>query len=44
MSMAEKTRSRPVIPPEKRPWPAVILISGPDPESRKRPWRVEEEE
>lgn len=36
MSMAKRSRSRPEIPPEKRSWPAVIIISGPDPESRKR--------
>lgn len=35
--MASSRKERPKIDPEDLPGPAVIIISGPDPESRKRP-------
>lgn len=37
MSMTSSRKERPEIDPEDLPGPAVIIISGPDPESRKRP-------
>lgn len=43
MSMASEARSRPVIAPEDRPWPAVIAISGVNPESRRDALRDRDE-
>lgn len=42
MSMA-KVRERPEIDPTDLPGPAVIILSGADPESRKRPRHEDDE-